>query len=466
LRQEEGSSLLLALIMLATFTISTAGLVQFSRAQEWGSGHERQATQSFAIAESGLHYAIASIQYRDAYDGVPVSSTIPSTTVSVAGGAATYSATKTALGLWTVYSTGVSPNGQVTRQVEEQVRLKGYIAPAWMYGFSTFATSGCITTTGSAKITVPVYIAGDYCATGNSGIAEPAGKSGTIDVYIGGQFKPTGGASIGTKSGSVVTPVRSVVVVGGCPNATGNNCAASNSSIYTNSLAGSGTPVTKPTVDASAIYALGNWSAPTCSTGSFVFDVNNFRNSSIPSVDFPGSTSFDCTVRDSSGVKTIGTLAWNNTTKSLTINGLVFIDTANFSVSAKTFSYAGSGTLYVNGAIGFSLSAMCGPPATVVSGACSGTWDPSQGTLTFVALNSGSASPAMDFTGGSQVDASAYANGEVNMSGGSQIRGPVIADTATLTGGSSAVSPYGQPVSSPGVAGGYEPVRGSWRQIR
>jgi hypothetical protein len=386
--------------------------------------------------------------------------------VSVDGGTATYTATKTALGLWTVSSTGVSPDGRVTRQLSEQVKLTGYIPPAWMYGFSTFATSGCIVTTGSARITVPVYIASDFCPGGNSGIAEPAGKSGTIDVYIGGQFNPNGGASIGTKSGTVVTPVRSVVVVGGCPSATGNSCAASNSSIYTNSLASSGTTVTKPPANADSIYALGNWSAPICSTGSFVFDTNTARNSSVPTVDFPGSSSFNCTVKDSAGTKTIGSLAWNATTKVMTINGLVFIDTASFSVSSKTFTYTGSGTLYINGSITFSLSAMCGPPATLVSGVCSGTWDPSQGNITFVALNSGNASKAIDLNGGSQVDASAYANGEINMAGGAVISGPVIADTATLVGNSRAISPYGQPVSSPGVAGEYIPVRGSWRQIQ
>ena len=44
---------------------------------------------------------------------------------------------------------------------------------------------------------------------------------------------------------------------------------------------------------------------------------------------------------------------------------VVFIDTASFSVSAKTFTYAGSGTLYINGTVGFALTAMCGPPATL-----------------------------------------------------------------------------------------------------
>jgi hypothetical protein len=101
-----------------------------------------------------------------------------------------------------------------------------------------------------------------------------------------------------------------------------------------------------------------------------------------------------------------------------------------------------------------------------VSGTCSGTWDPSQGNLTLVALNSGNASTAIDFNGSSDVDASAYANGAFNMAGGSVISGPVIADTATLVGSSRVVNPYGQPVSSPGVAGSYVPVRGSWKQIR
>ena len=465
LRREDGSSLLLALILLAAFSVSTAGLVQFSRANEFGSGRERQATRSFSIAESGLHYGIAAVVNRDPSDALAVSSTVSSTSVSVDGGTATYSATKTAAGLWTVYSTGVSPNGAVTRQLSIQVGAGGTQASAWNWGFAIFPASGCVTTSGASKINVSVYVTTDFCPSGSSGVAQPSGTSGTLDVYIGGQFKPSGSASIGESLLGVVTPVRSTVVVGGCPSATGGSCSASNSAIYTNSLAGSGTTMTKPTVNADTVYASGNWSTPTCSVGSFTFDTNTTRNSSIGTADIFGSSTFDCTVTNSSGT-TVGRLAWNSTTKVMTISGLIFIDTAKLNTSSKDATYTGKGSIYSNGTIVFSSSNLCGPPATLVSGACSGTWNPATGNLTLVALNSANQGKAIDLSGGSVIDASAYANGLVNLSGGTQLSGPVIADGAVLSGGSRSVAPYTQPASSPGAAAGYAPVRGSWRQIQ
>jgi len=469
LRREDGSTLLLALIVLAAFSISAAGLIQFARANEWSTGRERQATRAFSIAESGLHYAFVAIANKDPYDAAAVSTTIASTSVSVDGGTATYSATKTAMSTWTVSSTGVSPNGAVTRQLQQQLKSSPTMSNAWNLGFAMFNTSGCATESGgTSKITVSAYFQSDFCPSGGAGIAQPTGTSGTLTVYVGGQFKPNVSTSTIGVSG---TPVASVVVGGyggtlpGCPNATGGSCSAANAGIYTNSLATSGTAVTKPTVNADTIYGLANWNTPTCTTGSFVFDGNTTRNSSISSASIVSSSTFDCTVTDSSG-RTIGRLAWNSTTKAMTISGIVFIDTAKLTFGSDA-TYTGKGTLYINGTITISSSVLCGPPATIVSGACSGSWNPDTGNLTLVALNSANASSnVIVMSGGSQVDASGYANGPVTMSGGTVLSGPVIADGGVVSGGSRSISPYSQPASSPGTTPAYAPVRGSWRQIQ
>ena len=61
------------------------------------------------------------------------------------------------------------------------------------------------------------------------------------------------------------------------------------------------------------------------------------------------------------------------------------------------------GSIYSNGTIVFSSSALCGPPSVPVSKVCTGTWNPDTGNLTLVALNTANASKAIDMSGSSQV---------------------------------------------------------------
>ena len=90
------------------------------------------------------------------------------------------------------------------------------------------------------------------------------------------------------------------------------------SKVYSNAYSSTPSAVTKPTADAAAVYASGNWHSPICSVGSFVFDSDTTLNASLGSVDLlqsNGRPSFDCTVWNPSGTTQIGRLAWDLTTK-------------------------------------------------------------------------------------------------------------------------------------------------------
>ena len=70
----------------------------------------------------------------------------------------------------------------------------------------------------------------------------------------------------------------------------GNAKICSNSAqskVYANSYISTAQSLTKPPLDAAGTYAGGDWNHPVCSTGSFTFDGNGTRDSSVGSITHP-----------------------------------------------------------------------------------------------------------------------------------------------------------------------------------
>src|SRR5262249_47745224 len=135
-------------------------------------------------------------------------------------------------------------------------------------------------------------------------------------------------------------------------------------------------------------------------SGAFTFDNNTTMNDSLPETTLFSGSSFSCTVKDSaSPANTIGTPAWGNSTKTLTVNGTIFIH-GDINVPSGTVNYPGNGTLYVNGSLqgGWNASgtSIGGPTLTSApENGCRGPWNyplthpPAAGTgsLEFVFIN-------------------------------------------------------------------------------
>ena len=216
------------------------------------------------------------------------------------------------------------------------------------------------------------------------------------------------------------------------------------------------------------MYASGNWHSPICTVGSFVFDGDTTLNASLGSVDLLLSNtrpSFDCTVWSPSGTTQIGRLAWDLTTKVLTISGTILIDGGLSFSGQSSARYTGFGSIYANGLVTTAgQAAICGPPAVPNGSSCTGNWDPAQGALAIVALNGWSMS------GQSEFNVIAYVNGAFSATGGAVVTGPVIADTATLSGNGKFASVTTVPPGTPGAASSvttttWKVLPGSWRQL-
>ena len=171
-------------------------------------------------------------------------------------------------------------------------------------------------------------------------------------------------------------------------------------------------------------------------------------DATLPTTMLFSGSNFNCTVKDSAG-NLVGSLAWDNPTKTLTINGTIFID-GDINAPSGTLNYKGNGTIYGNGSLNgggnFSGTNICGPPVTplVASGyGCPGHWNypttdpPAAGTgsLEFVFINPNNVSTPVNLQGsGHEWDATLFVVKGFTSNGGTTILGPILADGGSMAG--------------------------------
>ena len=505
LRDERGVALTLTLIIMASFAITTMAIATLMISNELSSGRDRNSVRAFNAAEAGINQALSVLSQQDSSGSQSVGSTLSSTTISIDGASGTYSATKSSALEWTVSASGTSPDGSVTRSLEVKVSAQtntvGTAAsPVYGWGFFMASTTpDCTTVSGSgnnignsALLTIPVYTAGSLCLSGGGSplIAEPSTSAGgTIPLYVGGKFQTSGNSSpVGTSAKRLA----SATVVGGCQinfkgwkdvicSQQGVPTNGTGSGIWANSYGSTPLALTKPTIDPAYWYTNAKPGPnAACGAGSTVgplqFDGNTTRDTSLGTkrlLMLTGSSgagnNFDCKYYDGSG-NLVGRLAWTfGTPGTLVVQGTVFIDgNLTFAGNDKAV-YTGSGTIYVNGTVSMSNGArVCG--AALVSGGCSGNWNPATNSLMLVAVNAGTATTAFDMAGDSQFEGLAYAVGKYSAGNSAYVSGPVIADSGDLSGDTKFKVVTDPPPGAPGdgsqvTTTTWKIIPGSWRQL-
>jgi Tfp pilus assembly protein PilX len=502
---ESGVALVMTLMITASFAITTMAIATLMVSNEASSGRDRDAVRAFNVAESGLNTALSVLSQQDSSGSQAVGSTLASTSFSLDGGTGTYSATKTGSLEWTVSANGTSPSGEVTRHLSVRVNaqtVSSGTAASPVYGWGFFMarqTADCTGVSGSgnnignsALLTIPVYTAGSLCLSGGGSplIAEPTTSAGgTIPLYVGGKFRTSGNSS---PVGTTTKRLASATVVGGCQisfhgiqniicSQQGVPTSGTGSGIWANSYSSTPMTLTKPAIDAPGWYTNAKPGPQNpCGAGSTVgpltFDGNTTRDTSLGTkrlLMLTGSSgagnNFDCKFYDGVG-NLVGRLAWTfGTPGSLIVQGTIFIDgNLTFAGNDKAV-YTGSGTIYVNGTVAMSNGArVCG--AAMVSGACSGNWNPATNALMLIAVNAGNAATAFDMAGDSQFEGLAYAVGKYQAGNSAFVSGPVIADTGTLSGNTKFKVVTDPPPGAPGDSSQvtstvWQVVPGSWRQL-
>jgi len=510
---ESGQSLILALVIMFALSLSIAGVYSYMGSNENHFNRDQQSMRALSNAEAGLHNGLATVTKSDPTNAVAVGTVYSSGgNVQLDKGKFSWSATKYPAascpsGLptcWNVTSTGISPTGQVTHQVQQTI---GWITKTTttqidetpVYGYGLFISNppgdaNCFKISGDVSVSANVWFNGSYCPNGNANITPAAGMDNKFTIYIGGNYLGTNNSNIG----SPALKFAQAGIVGICKKQntvqTCSDSANSNVWAYPPYLTGS-SPLQKPDVNAQQVYTYGkgtgqlgdptvNWNAPTCSGAGFTFDNNTTMNDSLSETTIFNGSSFSCTVKDSAA-NTVGTLAWDNATKTLTVNGTIFID-GDINVPSGTVKYQGNGTIYVNGSLhggaNVSGTSICGP--TLVSApenGCPGPWNypatqpPAAGTgsLEFVFINPNSVSTPVNLQGSNhEWQLTLFVVKGFTSNGGTAILGPVLADGGTMAGNTGLnVPPYppvGAPTSKliPVTAAAWGVTPGNWKQLK
>jgi len=515
--REDGIALILCVIVMGVLTIATASTITLVMSNEHAFGRDRQANRALNVAEAGLNAGVAAAKALAA-----TATSLPDASGSTDHGTWSYTASRTQdasnldLYYWTITSTGVSPDGNVTRIISRQVSetithhsatsvIHHNASDAYLYGFFLGdPTSDCVTLgtgnnfSGNLTISVSMYVAGSLCWGGtNVSMREPTGGTGqTISLYVGKKFKVTGSntSPIGTGQAAPAACgsgcIKSATVVGGCVDTRGQSVVCSTkgdptkrsnqsgygSGIYAAAYSSTQNNVPQPTID-TAWYAKakpgpthgcnndpthpGNSaymstypSGYTASTfDAALFDGNSTMDNSLGTVDFLNFGAFDCRYYESDG-SLAGELKWTpGSPGALTVTGTMWIDgNLSFSGNSNNATVSGRGTIYATGTVGFSGQANI--CETPRSGnPCLGNYDENTNLLVFVAYNSGShTTTGFTLTGQNTFEGIAFTNGILNEGGNATLHGPVLADTATLAGNGDTRTIINPPPGSPGAS--------------
>ena len=472
----------MALIVVASLSVATASMIMLVTSNQTAVGRDRQEERAFNIAEAGLNRAVS---YLSTQDTLAISS-VAATDFSVDNGSGQWWATKTSstttVDTWTLYAQASS--GHSTRKVSVKLAANKSTALSpttgnWGKGFFVADPANCASMSGTGTMSLSVYAAGDLCLNGNQQITEPTPASPSLDLYVGRDVLLTGGPS---QIGTAAAKIAKADIVRYCTvNGTVKICStAATSRVYANNYIVTPQSLTKPPIDAAGTYAGGDWNHPVCSTGSFTFDGNATRDSSVGSITLLPASAYNCTVyKTSSHVagNEMGTLSWNPATKALSASGIIYLD-GNLIMTGGNANYTGTAAIYVNGRVSISGNmTICGPGAAVSGSTCTGTWNADLGALAIMAVNAGGVtgltggspptscvSPAAwTMIGNAQIDVLAYVVGCFSQTGTSYVTGPVTTDQGAMSGTPKHTDVPNPPPGTPGGPG--ETVTASWGHV-
>jgi hypothetical protein len=168
-----------------------------------------------------------------------------------------------------------------------------------------------------------------------------------------------------------------------------------------------------------------------CTTGSvpFQFDSDSTINNSVtPTTPInltPSTTSYSCA---SDG----GVLAWNNSTKKLTVDGTIFIDGSATIDSTgysgnPVFQYSGTGTIVLSGTFAMKGAKICAEVSSTDCNWSTSAWNPNQKALVIVADGDGG-------NGGAQSQSNSLSSGYgIGIINTSSFQGALIANKGIMT---------------------------------
>ena len=432
LARQDGFALVAALGISVVLGIAGTTAIAFTSANQRSSNYSKAERSTQALAEAGLSYALSTL-YNAGDPTMP--GAVPLRTVAVGGGEVTYSGTLSEDGAtWTLAGVGRSPNPTGSATIVRSARVRATVGSAsaggqnnavWNYVYSD-DPNGCMSLANSVYVNVPLYVRGSLCMSNS---ARFIGYS----LQVGGTLQMVNTSGVGSSDpgssalDSSNPQVHEVHVGGGCRRGTEGAfetpCDES-LGVYAE-VADDSTPtgLTKPPVDLPYWYA-NSQPGPLnpCTTGSFPggFDNDGVMNRSRGTVNLLPSTAYDCTVRNAQNV-IVGRIAWEPSSKILTIAGTIFFDGDIEFTNLAQAVYQGRATIYSSGKITMRNSTqLCGIAD------CTSSWNATQHLLALVA-GSSTDPIGIDLENSTIFQGAAYAVNDYREGNSVRMWGPIIA---------------------------------------
>lgn len=518
-RDERGIALVLSLLVMLVLAIALSSLIYYTSANSGSSAYAKARQTALALASAGTNNALAVLE--NPANAVYLANDVTSQPLlpvsfvgkSYDGGRAEWKGTyNPLLETWTVTARGVvkNPTGPSaapvvqTRTTTVHVTIRqdpGQNVEVWNWVYAAGVGNPCdVTFLNQGAMYSSVYVAGNLCLSNQATIQPPA------SLYVGRKlYSMQPNTGVGTKT----TPVPYAYV--------GNGCQYQSNGIYYVPCVNDSGTTREPRTN---VFATSLTTAPPlppifqnlvpphiywderpgrswyqmASPGPYhpcwdvtqrqygpdgtadsngpvpIFDRMTWSSSlnrwvpddgfnEIPGGDAPFGP-FNITPDASYTCRTSrGELSWNNSTHTLTVRGVTFIDgDATIQVKNNVVSrYTGQGVIYLGGSFYMSNSKLCAVPASNDCNWDTSQWDPNlnlliiathyQGRQFGVAPNDGVEVKSSSFQGGF------YADKNINLDTASQVQGPLVTQ-ASLTMGNKLASTFPRitimPVGVPG----------------
>ena len=455
-RNEEGFTLAFALMTLVVSSAVLVTVVEYTSSNARSSSRSKGDQTAYALAEAGVNNAMAVVS--NPTNNALVAATLPSSYAAAAADASYYRAYEggtsywwgtldSQTGIWTVYGKGVvdNPTGPTAADVTRTLSARTQVvatysqplnAQAWNYIFAskTGDPDGCdVELVNSVSISSSLYVAGNLCLYNTATIVAGADPGNiVVQGHIG---QNTSSNTIGTSA----APLNGIYVGTGCRwNSSGaynNPCVAATDRTYATTLSSSPPVITPPTADFSSWYTnatIGPKAPCTTSTGTpptFESAGSTTMNNSVtPAQNLTPASSYTCTT-------TYGELSWNNTTKMLTVKGVIFIDGSAYISNNAVNQYNGQASLYLSGT--FSISGTSQLCAAVDSSNCNfGGWNPNTEMLMIVANGGTTGTNSIEVKNSAKIEAGLYATHTLQIENTAQAEGPMVGEVVDFSNSS------------------------------
>ena len=464
LRDEGGFSLVFTLLAILVLTVTLTAAIQFTTSNSRHATRSKNDQIAYALAEAGLANgaAVLSKPSNNALDATLLPSSEPDENdpahddfiLDYEGGTVKYWGVLTGH-QWLIHGLGIveDPTGRtapVRREVTSTIKIQPSLTQelnnnAWNYMFAKNTANACdVTFENSVSVDTSLYILGDLCFLNSSAIVKAAAPD-TTNLYVGQHVHFGGTGSIGSSAARL----SEAHIVGGCrvgnpdPGTAGETWTSpctSTTRVWANLITNDTLAGTGPTADFAFWYTNAKPGPNEPCTTSSNFSATTFEsagsttmNSSAATFNLTPSSSYSCKYYDvpPNDTDLLGELSWNNTTKVLTVKGVIYIDGSAYISNNTVNRYDGLATLYLSGTFRIDGNAqLCGG---VAGGNCDFVaWDPNQDNLGIIADGSDASGYSVLLQNSARFQGSIYATNAVLLENSTQYDGPMVAGTFKL----------------------------------